>query len=166
MRRLGVAFGVAVAAMAGCFPDDDGQKDGMVTQDNGGTQELGPDRQPIIFWRIKEDDAKAVAALLDAGTPIEITGGFDSTPLIQAAIVNHWDIALLLLERGANPLAASRNGMTAPFLAHASRVQPGGTLYPGLKAFRDALKARGVDEVIFAPPIVKTMLAEGRWPPQ
>ncbi len=60
----------------------------------------------------------AVTALLDGGADIDQVSASDATsPLLMAAINAQFDLAMLLIERGANPnLAASINGV-APLWA-------------------------------------------------
>jgi len=48
----------------------------------------GPSGLPIIFWRIEQDDRKAVRALIAAGVDIEIPGFQQATPAIAAASAN------------------------------------------------------------------------------
>jgi len=124
---------------------------------------MGPDRQPIIFWRILQEDRQAVAALLDAGYDIERKGGFGMTPLIQAAMIDDWITAELLLSRGADPWAVDRRGFTAAHRAATSRVDPGSAYGLALLRVRAELERRGVEPS--APATVKAMQAAGKWPP-
>src|SRR5262249_23298702 len=56
----------------------------------------------------------AVQALLDAGADVNQPGAGDATtPLIMAIINGHFDLARLLLDRGANAKASAKNGVTA-----------------------------------------------------
>ncbi|MDD9901575.1 MAG: ankyrin repeat domain-containing protein [Alphaproteobacteria bacterium] len=63
-------------------------------------------------------------ALLDAGTPVDVTNHENSTPLIEAAIHGKANIVPLLLDHGANAAAKNKNGETAllyapnDFIAH------------------------------------------------
>jgi ankyrin repeat protein len=54
-----------------------------------------------------------VGALIDAGADVnQVSAGDRSSPLLVATINGHFDLAMLLLERGANPRAAAENGAT------------------------------------------------------
>ncbi len=61
----------------------------------------------------REGHVKAVLALLDGGADINQGSAADPTsPLLIAAINGYFDLALLLLERGADPTLASDAGAT------------------------------------------------------
>ena len=67
---------------------------------------------PLLF-AARQGDAASVAALLDAGAPVDTaSGGDNTTPLLMAVINGHFDLAGTLLDRGANPSLASDNGVT------------------------------------------------------
>jgi ankyrin repeat protein len=54
-----------------------------------------------------------VRALIDAGADVnQVSAGDRSSALLVATINGHFDLAMLLLERGANPSAAAENGAT------------------------------------------------------
>jgi len=72
---------------------------------------------PLLF-AVRQGDQASVAAILDAGAPIDTASGGDSTsPLLMAVINGHFDLAAWLLERGANPALASDNGVTPLYAA-------------------------------------------------
>ena len=61
----------------------------------------------------RQGSAETVMALLAAGADIDQpSAGDHTTPLLIAAINGHWDLALDLLERGADPNIASDAGAT------------------------------------------------------
>lgn len=136
-----------------------------VTEISAKNDELGPDKQPIIFWRIKQEDREAVEQLLDAGYDIEKKGGFDATPLIAAALIDDWMTVHMLLERGADPLAADRRGFTMPYLLEKSRVDPNGEFGKAREEVRALLAAKNLGDAAYEPSKVKAMVAEGKWPP-
>jgi ankyrin repeat protein len=66
----------------------------------------------------REGQVNAVSALLDAGDDVNQTSDTDhATPLILAIINGHYDLAQLLLDRGADPKAATTDGATALYAA-------------------------------------------------
>lgn len=66
----------------------------------------------------REGNTEAVLALLDGGAPIDQpSAGDQSTPLLIAAINGYFDLAMVLLERGANPNLASDAAVTPLYAA-------------------------------------------------
>src|SRR5204863_6627166 len=62
---------------------------------------------------VRQGSVNAVLALLDGGADINDTSNVDrTTPLLMATINGQFDVALKLIERGANPNIASTAGMT------------------------------------------------------
>jgi uncharacterized protein len=62
----------------------------------------------------RDGQIHAVKALLDAGGDLNQTSDTDhATPLILAVISGHYDLAKVLLERGADPRLATTDGATA-----------------------------------------------------
>jgi len=125
----------------------------------------GPDNQPIIFWRIKEEDRDAIAQLLDSGYSLETKGGFGATPIIAAALIDDWITVLLLLERGANAYAADRRGMTMTYLLTTSNVASDGKYGIARMRVREFLEFKYSRIVAYEPSKVKTMVAKNEWPP-
>lgn len=74
--------------------------------------EMGPNNQHMIFWRIQEDDFDSVEAFLDAGVDVNIRGFMGMTPAIWAAGAGGWRMVELLASRGADLDIAARNGRT------------------------------------------------------
>jgi ankyrin repeat protein len=71
---------------------------------------------------IRQGHIEAVELLLDAGADINQTsGGDDTSPLLMAAVNGQFDVALRLIERGANPNLTSIAG-TAPLFAVIERT--------------------------------------------
>ncbi len=71
---------------------------------------------PLAFASWKGHQG-TIAALLAAGTPVDVTDKTGSTPLMLAAAGGHRDSALALLAAGANVNAANHVGNTALILA-------------------------------------------------
>ncbi len=66
-----------------------------------------------LHHAVRQGNVEAVRALLDGGADINDTSGVDhTTPLLLATINGQFDVAMLLIERGANPNIASTAGMT------------------------------------------------------
>ncbi|MGI9628832.1 MAG: ankyrin repeat domain-containing protein [Longimicrobiales bacterium] len=66
----------------------------------------------------RQGHLEATKALLDGGADVnQPFGGDEATPLIMATLNGQFDLAALLLERGADPAAASTAGTTPLFAA-------------------------------------------------
>ena len=77
-----------------------------------------------------------VKALLDGGADInQVSAGDKTSPLLMSIINGHFDLAMLLLERGANPDAAAFNG-AAPLFAVLNIQWAPKSLYPSPKAYQ------------------------------
>ncbi len=96
----------------------------------------------------------AVNAFLDAGSDVNQASDTDhATPLILAVINGHYDLAKVLLDRGANPRLATTDGATALFAAidvqwapHTWYAQPIVTHeHIGYLALASALLVHGAD---------------------
>jgi uncharacterized protein len=75
-----------------------------------------------------------VTALLDAGVSVnQLKGGDHTSPLLIATINGHFDLANVLLERGADPNLASDNGATPLYAAINLQWAPK-ALYPQPRA--------------------------------
>jgi len=66
-----------------------------------------------LLFAVREGNIDCVAALLKAGADInQVSAGDHSSPLLLATINGQFDVAKLLLDRGANPKLASDAGAT------------------------------------------------------
>ncbi len=71
-----------------------------------------------LLHAVREGNAEAAFALLAAGANInQVSAGDKTSPLLIATINGHFDLAKLLLERGANPNLASDAGAAPLFAA-------------------------------------------------
>ena len=79
-----------------------------------------------LLHAVRQGHAGAAAALLDGGADVDQAGDGDATtPLLMAAINAQFDLALMLVERGADPnLASSLNGVTPLWAAVNAEWQP------------------------------------------
>jgi uncharacterized protein len=107
-----------------------------------------------LHFAARQGSRGAVTTLLDAGAPIDQVTGDGSTALNVAVINGHFDLALYLLERGADPRLASENGVTPLYAALNVQWAPK-ALYPQPRAhlqqeatylqLMEALLDRGAD---------------------
>jgi ankyrin repeat protein len=71
-----------------------------------------------LHHAVREGEAETAFALLGAGADIDQqTAGDLTTPMLMAVINGHFDLALDLLERGADPNIASHAGLTPLYAA-------------------------------------------------
>jgi ankyrin repeat protein len=69
-----------------------------------------------LHYAARDGFAASALALIDAGLDINVpTAGDGSTPMTVALINGHYDLALTLLARGANPNLANDDGVTPLF---------------------------------------------------
>jgi ankyrin repeat protein len=84
---------------------------------------------PLLF-AARQGNTAAVLALLEAGAPLDqVSAGDHTSPLLMATINGHFDLAMLLLERGADPKRASDAGAT-PLYAAINLQWSAKSLYP------------------------------------
>ena len=74
-----------------------------------------PERRPAggmtaLLFASREGKVDAARALIDGGADVNQTGADNTSPLLIAIVNGHYDVASLLLERGANPSTADGNG--------------------------------------------------------
>jgi len=91
---------------------------GLDDDNPGYNQLLGPQGgHTALLLAVREGQVAAVEALLDGGANIDqVSQGDHTSPLLMASINGHYDIVMLLLERGGNPNLASDAG-AAPLYA-------------------------------------------------
>ncbi len=71
-----------------------------------------------MHYSAREGYTDTVLALLEADADInQVSAGDQTSPLLISILNGHFDLALILLEAGANPQLASENGATPLFLA-------------------------------------------------
>ena len=70
-----------------------------------------------LLHAVREGQIEAVAALLDGGADIDQVSGDGSTPLVLAMLNGHFDLAMRLIERGANPHLATHTDGVSPLFA-------------------------------------------------
>jgi ankyrin repeat protein len=88
-----------------------------------------------IHLAARQGYTETVAALLEAGVSVDqLTTGDKSSPLLVATINGHFDLAKMLLDRGADPNLASENG-AAPLYAALNCEWAPKSLYPQPRAY-------------------------------
>jgi ankyrin repeat protein len=66
-----------------------------------------------LLLAARQGSTESVKVLVDNGADInQVSAGDKSSPLLTAIINGHFDLAMFLLERGADPRAAAENGAT------------------------------------------------------
>jgi len=89
-----------------------------------------------LHYAAREGHLEIVRSLLAAGADIDaVTGGDRSTPLLVAIINGHYDLAMFMLEQGADPNLASEDGAGPLFATLNNRWAPK-ALYPQPTAFK------------------------------
>ena len=82
---------------------------------------IGPDSMggmTALLYAAREGHVAAIKALLDGGADVnELNPGDNVSPLLIAITNAHFDIAMLLLDRGADPNPASTAGLAPLFAA-------------------------------------------------
>jgi ankyrin repeat protein len=112
------ASGLAPAGQAGAGGGGQG----------GGANGAGDDSRPTgidfqggltpLLFAIRQGHTSAVHALVEAGADVnQVSPGDKTSPLLMAAINGHFDIAIFLLGRGANPDLASTANATPLYAA-------------------------------------------------
>jgi uncharacterized protein len=89
-----------------------------------------------LLFAARQGYTDTVKALLDGGADInQISSGDKTSPLLMTIINGHFDLAMMLLERGANPNAPAFNGV-APLYAVLNIQWAPKSLYPSPKAYQ------------------------------
>lgn len=104
----------------------------------------------------------AAARLLDAGAQPDL-GRVTSndSPLLVASATKKWAMANFLIERGASPWHVNEAGATVASNAYHSNSNS-----PDRDAIIARFQAYGYPWPPPKPPVVRQMMAEGRWPPK
>jgi uncharacterized protein len=70
-----------------------------------------------LIFASRQGQLEAARALLDGGAEVDQTGADNTSALLIAVVNGHYDVASLLIERGANPNIADANGRTPLYAA-------------------------------------------------
>ncbi|MEO7135692.1 MAG: ankyrin repeat domain-containing protein [Vicinamibacterales bacterium] len=89
-----------------------------------------------LLFAARQGYTETVKALLDGGADVnQLSSGDRTSPLLMSIINGHFDLAMLLLERGASPNASAFNGV-APLFAVLNIQWAPKSLYPSPKAYQ------------------------------
>ena len=87
-----------------------------------------------LHFAVRQGHLETIQALLDAGADVnQVSAGDKTSPLLIATINGRFDVAKLLLEKGADPRLASENGVTPLYAAVNVQWAPK-ALYPQPRA--------------------------------
>lgn len=114
---------------------------------------------------VLNEDGGQVATLIEQGAPLEEEDHRGQTALVLAAATDQFRIAEQLIEAGADPFAADDFGWTAGYAAQTSNLQRGPE-FEAKQRVKALLEARGFPFPSPDTDQVKTMVAEGKWPPR
>ena len=115
---------------------------------------LPPGSWTPIMYAARQNAIDAVRALADARADLDLTDPDGTTALVVAIINAHYDLAAVLLEKGADPNVGDVTGMTPLYAAVDLNTFPD---TPGRPAPKPAGKLDALD-------IVKALLAHGANP--
>lgn len=117
-------------ALEGFHPDDLVNTTPYWDTPTGLTSEVQVDRRPrwetwvgqmggmtALLHAAREGRIGAVQALLDGGADIDQVSGDGTSPLLMATLNGQFDLAMLLIERGANPSLATHTDGVSPLFA-------------------------------------------------
>ena len=76
-----------------------------------------PGGMTALMFASRQGQLEAARALLDGGADIDQAGADNTSALLIAVVNGHYDLASLLIERGANPNLADANGRTPLYAA-------------------------------------------------
>ena len=89
-----------------------------------------------LHHAVREGEAATVFALLDGGADIDqVTDGDGTSPMLMAAINGHFDLAIALVEHGADPNIGSHAG-TTPLYAAINTYWAPKARYPQQQAYQ------------------------------
>lgn len=89
-----------------------------------------------LLFAARQGFTETAMALLDGGADInQLNAGDKTSPLLMSIINGHFDLAMMLLKRGANPNTPAFNGV-APLFAVLNLQWAPKSLYPSPKAYQ------------------------------
>lgn len=126
--------------------------------------ELGPNKLPIIFWKLNEHDYKGIQSLLDSGLDINIRGFYAQTPAVWAAQSDNWEGVKFLIDRGADITLYGADGTTVASFAKTSRLRLDSERGRDLEEVRAILKAQGLYDNVPTSKQLRDQMAAGKIP--
>ncbi len=126
------------------------------------------DGMTALHWAASTNDVELAGILTHAGANLRAATRINGyTPLLMAAKAGHASVIATLLERGADPKAASRTGSTPVMLAAAAgSVEAVGMLIEAGADVNSRESARGQTAIMFAAaynrvPVLRLLAARG-----
>jgi ankyrin repeat protein len=112
------------------------------------------DDEPLIFLAQLQDRKETVKMLLDYGADIEARDSIGYTVLGEAIDTTHYDMALYLIEQGANVHSKTFDGVSIAYSTERAlaRMSPGSPGARKLERIIDMMKQRGVTFPAAPPP--------------
>jgi ankyrin repeat protein len=96
-----------------------------------------PGQWTALMYAARQGGSEAVRTLLDLGASINVQDPEGFTPLLQAIVNGHFDLAAMLVQRGANPNLADKSGMGALYATIEMRTPPWERSRPDIKEDND-----------------------------
>jgi ankyrin repeat protein len=94
-----------------------GADPGLASQASTRPERRPPGGMTALLFAARQGKIDAVRALLDGGADIDQAGADNTSPLLIAVVNGHYELASLLIERGASPNIADANGRTPLYAA-------------------------------------------------
>ena len=173
------ASGVATLLAAGANPnggpnrsplhpavrDPSGKLLGMLLE--AGADPNLPYNKETPLWEAALVDARDNAMkLIAAGADLNKGDAVEHSPLMTAGSTGHWILANMLIEKGASPWHSPPNGYTLASFAASDRLLPTTPEGQARDQIIAQFKTMGYPWPPPEPPVVRQMMAEGRWPPK
>jgi hypothetical protein len=110
--------------------ETDGKGTRTITGEGGRSDVTAMGGMTALLFAAREGHIAVVRKLVEAGADVNKVNAADDLSVLSSAILNgHFDIAMFLLEHGANPKLASKTGVT-PLYATIDAQWPERTWYP------------------------------------
>lgn len=140
----------------------------VVEQFDDGVRITAPRKSPLLSAAEKGDEAN-VRKLLDKEEPVDARDKNGMTPLHHAILSDHIEVALLLMDRGANLVATDKEGTQAITFACMRKLEPVVAALLDGDVHVDTRDGRGATPLMWAAnrgslPIVKLLLERGADP--
>jgi len=112
------------------------------------------DDEPLLFDAQLQDRKEIVNILLQHGANINATDSLGNSALKYAIGTMHYDMAIFLIEKGADVHSKTLDGVSVAYSAERARgrMQPGSSGARKLEKIIDMMKARGVRFPADPPP--------------
>ena len=108
----------------------DGKGTRAITGEGGRSDVTAMGGMTALLFAARDGQMDAVRELVAAGADVNQVNGADNMSVLTSAIINgHFDIAMFLLDHGANPKLTSKGGL-APLYATVDAKWPERTWYP------------------------------------